>query len=85
MYEEYFNAVHKLSKVMFRLVALSLGLEEGHFDEFASDPNGICLCRAHHYPPTPKDVEGRTRGVGSHTDFGALTLLLQDNGEFTFL
>lgn len=41
---------------------------------------GICLCRSHHYPPTPKDSAGRTRGVGAHTDFGALTLLLQDTG-----
>ena len=41
---------------------------------------GLCLCRAHHYPPTPADVAGRTRGVGAHTDFGALTLLLQDDG-----
>jgi isopenicillin N synthase-like dioxygenase len=66
---------------MFRLMALSLGLEETHFDYFASDPDGICLCRAHHYPPTPPDVAGRTRGVGAHTDFGALTLLLQDTGK----
>lgn len=39
---------------------------------------GICLCRSHHYLPTPKDAVGRTRGIGAHTDFGALTLLLQD-------
>jgi len=77
-YMEYFEAVHQVSKMMFRLIALSLNLPEDHFDFFASDPNGICLCRAHHYPPTPKDAAGRTRGVGAHTDFGALTLLLQD-------
>ncbi|KUJ07077.1 putative gibberellin 20 oxidase [Mollisia scopiformis] len=79
VYMEYFDAVHQLSKTMFRLIALSLGLSEDHFDYFASDPNSICLCRAHHYPPTPKDSAGRTRGVGAHSDFGALTLLLQDN------
>jgi isopenicillin N synthase-like dioxygenase len=99
VYMEYYEAVHQLSKTMFRLIALSLGLPEDHFDYFASDPNGIdlntpiksiklmatlgiCLCRSHHYPPTPKDVAGRIRGVGAHTDFGALTLLLQDTGEF---
>ncbi|RDW72224.1 putative gibberellin 20 oxidase [Coleophoma crateriformis] len=78
IFMEYFDAVHQLSKTMFRLIALSLGLAEDHFDYFASDPNGICLCRAHHYPPSPKDSDSRTRGVGAHTDFGALTLLLQD-------
>jgi len=77
-YMEYFDAVHQLSKSMFQLMALSLGLEKSYFDAFAADPNGICLCRAHHYSPTPEDTLGRTRGVGAHTDFGALTLLLQD-------
>ena len=43
---------------------------------------GLCLCRSHHYPPTPPDAEGRTRGVGAHTDFGAMTLLLQDVGKW---
>ncbi|ORY69002.1 putative gibberellin 20 oxidase [Pseudomassariella vexata] len=78
-YMEYFDAVHALSKDMFRLIALSLNLDEGYFDEFAADPDGICLCRSHHYPPTPPDSTDRTRGIGAHTDFGALTLLLQDN------
>jgi isopenicillin N synthase-like dioxygenase len=59
-------------------MALSLDLEETYFDLIAADPYGICLCRAHHYPPTPPDAAGSTRGMGAHTDFGALTLLLQD-------
>lgn len=70
---------------MFRLMALSLDLEEDYFDAFAADPDGIQLCRSHHYPPNPVGDDlaaaGTTRtgrGIGAHTDFGALTLLLQD-------
>jgi len=36
------------------------------------------MCRAHRYPPTTSETAQRTRGIGAHTDFGALTLLLQD-------
>ncbi|EXJ90964.1 hypothetical protein A1O1_04071 [Capronia coronata CBS 617.96] len=75
-YMAYFTAVHELSRSIFRLLALSLDLPENHFDAFAADPDGELS--SHHYPPTPVDVAGRTRGVGAHTDFGALTLLLQD-------
>ena len=39
-YMEYFWTVHELSKTMFRLIALSLGLDEDYFDDFASDPDG---------------------------------------------
>lgn len=39
-YMEYFDAVHGLSKNMFRLIALSLDLEETFFDDFAADPDG---------------------------------------------
>lgn len=39
-YQDYFNEVHKLSKAMFRLMALSLDLDETHFDAFAADPDG---------------------------------------------
>ncbi|CAK7237211.1 hypothetical protein SBRCBS47491_009900 [Sporothrix bragantina] len=83
-YMAYFAAVHQLSTHMFRLMALSLDLDEHYFDAFAADPDGIQLCRSHHYPPNPigDDMEAGTtktgRGIGAHTDFGALTLLLQD-------
>ncbi|KAK2742964.1 hypothetical protein FQN55_007594 [Onygenales sp. PD_40] len=39
-YMEYFHAVHALSKTMFGVMALSLGLEEDYFADFASDADG---------------------------------------------
>ncbi|KAK3325138.1 sexual differentiation process protein isp7 [Apodospora peruviana] len=53
---------------MFRLMALGLGLEETYFDQFV-DSRDL----------TPEAAE-KSRGVGAHTDFGALTLLMQDDG-----
>jgi isopenicillin N synthase-like dioxygenase len=41
----------------------------------------ISMCRAHRYPPTTVQMAMGSRGIGAHTDFGALTLLLQDDGE----
>lgn len=41
----------------------------------------VAICRVHRYPPTTPEMAEKTRGIGAHTDFGALTLLLQDNGE----
>lgn len=35
--------VHKLATKMFRLMALSLNLDENYFDDFGSDPNGILV------------------------------------------
>lgn len=38
------------------------------------------MCRAHRYPPTTPEMAQISRGIGAHTDFGAMTLLLQDTG-----
>lgn len=36
------------------------------------------MCRAHRYPPSTPETLKKSRGIGAHTDFGALTLLMQD-------
>ena len=41
LFTEYYDSVHELSKKLFRLMALSLDLDEDYFDDFASDPDGI--------------------------------------------
>ncbi|KAK3381132.1 putative gibberellin 20 oxidase [Podospora didyma] len=80
--EEYFEEMRLLSRTVFRLVALSLGLEEKFFDNFVYNRDSITMCRAHRYPPITTSVSETTdikpRGIGAHTDFGAMTLLLQD-------
>ncbi|KIV93350.1 hypothetical protein PV10_04567 [Exophiala mesophila] len=79
VYTAYFEEILNLSKTMFRLMALSLNLEETYFDEFVGSKDSISMCRAHRYPPTTPEMANKSRGIGAHTDFGALTLLMQDD------
>ncbi|KAI1080936.1 putative gibberellin 20 oxidase [Whalleya microplaca] len=77
--EEYFAAVRNLSIKMFRLLALSLNLEEKYFDAFVDSRDSASMCRIHRYPRANLEAAKKSRGTGAHTDFGALTLLLQDD------
>ncbi|KAI0381313.1 putative gibberellin 20 oxidase [Hypomontagnella monticulosa] len=77
--EEYFAAMRSVSVKMFRLLALSLHLDEHYFDAFVDSRDSISMCRAHRYPQVDVETSERSRGIGAHTDFGAMTLLLQDN------
>ena len=58
--------------------ALALGLDEDWFDrELTHDPT--VLFRIFHYPPLPPDAAPEPGwGVGEHTDYGLLTILVQD-------
>lgn len=72
------RAIDGLTRVghgLVRGIALALGLDESFFDEhYTSDP--LVLFRIFRYPAQPDD-DGW--GVGEHTDYGFLTLLLQDD------
>ncbi|XXH01868.1 hypothetical protein Hte_008230 [Hypoxylon texense] len=39
----------------------------------------ISMCRAHRYPRASVEMAKKSRGTGAHTDYGAMTLLLQDD------
>lgn len=41
IYMEYYDSVHELSMKLFKLMALSLDLDENYFDDFGSDPDGM--------------------------------------------
>jgi isopenicillin N synthase-like dioxygenase len=77
--EKYYEAMTRLSHVVLDLIAATLPYGPHVFDEFkANDP--ACPMRLLHYPPTRLSGEAQKRQLGSsaHTDFGAVTLLLQD-------
>jgi isopenicillin N synthase-like dioxygenase len=69
---EYLEQLSALSHRLLSLIARGLSLPQTWFCEhLTADP--IVLFRIFHYPPAP-----RRWGVGEHTDYGLLTLVLQD-------
>ena len=70
----YLDALTDVGHALARGLALALGHDAAWFDRtLTSDP--LVLFRIFHYPPDPSADEW---GVGEHTDYGLLTLLLQD-------
>jgi isopenicillin N synthase-like dioxygenase len=72
---EYMAALTELGQCLMGGIALGLGLRESYFAEHGtSDP--LTLFRIFNYPPPPSP---ELWGVGEHTDYGLLTILLQDD------
>ncbi|MEN9224908.1 MAG: 2-oxoglutarate and iron-dependent oxygenase domain-containing protein [Thermostichus sp. HHBFW_bins_43] len=70
------QALFDLSHTLMRISALALDLPEEYFIPFM-DPNGGVF-RAVHYPDQPQEpLPGQLR-YGAHSDYGGLTILLQD-------
>ena len=73
----YLEAMRTLSQDVMRGVALGLGLDADWFArELTRDP--VVLFRIFHYPPASEPAHRDAWGVGEHTDYGLLTVLLQD-------
>ena len=74
---DYITAVTALGHRLVAAIAQSLELEEDYFARrYTAEP--LVLFRIFNYPaPTPESVG--SWGVGEHTDYGLLTLLLQDD------
>ena len=72
---QYIAALTELGQRLMAGVALGLGLPESYFAEHGTrDP--LALFRIFNYPPP---VSPGLWGVGEHTDYGLLTILLQDD------
>lgn len=75
VWERYFTEVSALAVEMMRLFALALDLDENFFDDKVDRP--ISNLFANHYPPLDEEPEPGQIRVGTHTDYGTLTLLYQ--------
>jgi isopenicillin N synthase-like dioxygenase len=75
--EGYASAMEALARRLMSLFELALDVPRGHFDSFMRHPT--CTTRLLHYPPRPAAVRPGQIGCGAHTDWGALTLLAQDD------
>jgi isopenicillin N synthase-like dioxygenase len=73
----YLHEMTRLSHLVAEGMALGLDLPA---DWFATNLTGdpTVLFRIFHYPPEPDAEAGERWGVGEHTDYGLLTILLQD-------
>ena len=74
--EQYYHAMIALAERLMGGLALSLSLPEDYFNDFCV--NSESIVRLLHYPPQPANPLPNEKGCGAHTDFGAITLLLQD-------
>jgi isopenicillin N synthase-like dioxygenase len=72
----YLGGMQEIACRLFGGIALALGISEDHFTAFCREP--MATLRLLHYPPQPRDALPGEKGAGAHTDWNALTILLQD-------
>lgn len=73
---EYYTQMHALARDVLAVIAQTLDLEDDYFAEFTT--GAVATLRYLHYPPQPADSDEKlARGIGAHTDFGSVTLLMQ--------
>lgn len=77
-----FTARLQLARKLLGICALALDLPEDYFKEKVAQPNAALVLN--YYPsmkdhtPKAEDADKEQVGLGSHTDFGVITILWQD-------
>jgi isopenicillin N synthase-like dioxygenase len=75
--DAYFDHMEALCRLTMRALALALELQEDHFEHFCD--GAVSNLKLLHYPPQPANGRPEEKGCGAHTDWGAITYLLQDD------
>jgi len=73
---DYIGVMSVLGNRVMSLLAQALQLPADYFAALHTDP--MVTLRLLRYPPHPADAQPADIGAGAHTDFGAITLLAQD-------
>lgn len=76
-YEAYTDEMFRVGRHLMSLIALSLDLPEDYFTEGLKEP--LFNSRLLRYAPQPSDAAFNQIGAGAHTDWGMITILLQDD------
>ena len=74
---EYYEATRELGKTIWEILLQGLGHPKSLMDAFAQKP--MVFMKMIRYPPLAATLPGQF-GVGAHTDFGGVTVLLQQPG-----
>ncbi|BFM48418.1 2-oxoglutarate and iron-dependent oxygenase domain-containing protein [Marinomonas sp. THO17] len=72
--QDYYVAAFEVAQKLLTAMAQALSLEDDFFTRCFTDH--VTVLRMIHYPPRPE--AGHDNGAGAHTDYGCVTLLLQD-------
>jgi isopenicillin N synthase-like dioxygenase len=74
--ERYVVAMNAVGRRVASLLATALDLSATYFDELLAEP--LTYAQLFHYPPMPEAPPAGSLGAGAHTDWGMLTILLQN-------
>lgn len=75
---EYYNHILRLARQLLEILVLALGQSADVLTTLTAEP--AMNLKLLHYPPHP-GTSPRQFGCGAHTDFGILTVLLQQPGK----
>ena len=75
---DYYEATSRLGKIIWEILLQGLGYPVEMMQEFSRKP--IVIMKMIRYPPFKTTLDGQF-GVGPHTDFGGVTVLLQQPGK----